>query len=61
MMNTISNIEQLREMAWAFRASRVLQVANKLEVFTMLSQGPLTARELAERCKTDPEMTEKLS
>lgn len=60
MMNTISNIEQLRETAWAFRASRVLQVASKLEVFTILSKGPLTAKELAERCETDLEMTEKL-
>ncbi|MFQ6079038.1 MAG: methyltransferase dimerization domain-containing protein, partial [Thermodesulfobacteriota bacterium] len=60
MMNPISNIEQLRELAWAFRASRVLQVANKLEVFSILSRGPLTAREVAEHCKGNPEMTEKL-
>ncbi|MFQ5759015.1 MAG: methyltransferase dimerization domain-containing protein [Candidatus Bathyarchaeia archaeon] len=59
-MNPISNIEQLRELAWAFRASRVLQVASKLEVFTILSQGPLTAREVAEHCESNPEMTEKL-
>ncbi len=59
-MNHISNIEQLREMAWAFRASRLLQVANKLEVFAILSRGPLTAMEIAEHCESDPEMTEKL-
>ncbi|NIO38140.1 hypothetical protein GTO27_10635, partial [Candidatus Bathyarchaeota archaeon] len=59
-MDPISNIEQLRELAWAFRASRVLQVASKLEIFTLLSQGTFTASEVAEHCKSDPEMTEKL-
>jgi hypothetical protein len=39
MMNTISSIEQLRKI-WAFRESGGLQVANKLEVFTMIPRVP---------------------
>jgi len=60
LLNIISNVDQLRESAWAFRISRVLQVASKLEVFTMLSSGPLTAEEVANRCESDSETTEKL-
>lgn len=56
----IRNIDQLRELAWMFRASRVLQIANKLGIFTILSEEPLTARELAIRCNSSIEMTEKL-
>jgi len=59
-MRSVNNIEDLRELAWAFRESRVLQVANSLGVFSILSKGPFTAREVAKRSGSDLEMTEKL-
>jgi len=59
-MKPIDNVEELRELAWAFRSSRVLQVANRLGIFDLLSKHPLTSNEVAERCKSDTEMTEKL-
>ncbi len=59
-MNSVNNIEQLRDLAWVFRSSRVLQVANELEVFTILSRRPLTAKEIAHHFEVDPEMMEKL-
>ena len=59
-MNPISSVEELTELAWAFRASRVLLVANKLGIFDMLSRRPLTSGEIGERCQSEAEMTEKL-
>lgn len=40
--------------------SRTMMVATKLDVFEALAAGPLTAGEVAQRCKTHPLATEKL-
>jgi hypothetical protein len=59
-MDAVTGVEGLRDLAWAFRASRVLQLSHKLDLFTLLSQGPLTASEVAEACGSDPDMTGRL-
>lgn len=47
-------------LAWDFEQARVLQVAVRLDLFTALAHGPVTAAELARALKTDTEMTERL-
>jgi len=59
-MRAVEDVEGLMEMAWAFRASRVLMLAHKLDVFTLLSEKPLSSLEIAERCGANPDMTERL-
>lgn len=59
-MKPVKSIEELREMAWAFRASRVLMLAHRLDIFTLLSRGGLSAGEIAHRQGSDPDMTERL-
>jgi SAM-dependent methyltransferase len=56
----IESVEDLMEMAWAFRSSRVLQLAHKLDVFTILDRGFKTSSEVASECESDPDMTERL-
>ncbi|MBT3265740.1 hypothetical protein HN371_01240 [Candidatus Poribacteria bacterium] len=45
---------------WAFRSSRVLHVATELDLFTRLTDGPLSAAEIAAVCGADAAETEKL-
>lgn len=59
-MQTIDNSTMLNELTWCFRASRLLQVVTKLEVFTMLAEKPLSLEEIARHCDTKPDMTEKV-
>jgi len=48
------------EMAWNYRAARVLHVANTLQIFTRLSQNPMSVIELAQACKAKLPLLEKL-
>ena len=45
----------LMELANAYGESQALLAANDLDVFTAIGSGKRTARELATRCKADPE------
>jgi SAM-dependent methyltransferase len=44
----------------AFTLARVVMAGADLGVFTALAEGPATAAQIAERCGTDPDATEKL-
>lgn len=59
-MKPVESIDDLMEMAWAFRASRVLMIAHKLDIFTMLSKGSHTAGEISNKCRCDADMTDRL-
>jgi SAM-dependent methyltransferase len=50
----------LLETQSAFTLARVVMVATKLGLFEVLSEGPATAAEIAERCETSLVGTEKL-
>jgi predicted O-methyltransferase YrrM len=50
----------LNNVIWEYRTSRALQVANNLNIFAALAQGPMSVRQLSKRCRTKPDMTEKL-
>jgi hypothetical protein len=50
----------LLETQMAYTLARVVMVGTKLGVFDALVAGTATASEVAERCGTDPEATEKL-
>jgi len=50
----------LDDLSCYYRAARVVQVANALGIFTVLAEGEMTVDELSTRCRTRPEMTEKL-
>lgn len=41
-------------------ASRAIMTATKLDIFEHLAAGPLTAREIADKCRSDGRATEKL-
>jgi len=43
----------LRAM-WGWQPARVLMAANRLDVFTIIGQGQLSAEEIAERCQSPP-------
>jgi predicted O-methyltransferase YrrM len=48
------------DLAWAYRAARVLQVANNLDIFSTIAGKQLSADEMAEQVHCKPEMIEKL-
>lgn len=50
----------LGELHWAFRASRVLHVANSLNLFTLLASHPLSVEEIARELNTHQDYTERL-
>jgi len=50
----------LNDLTWAYRASRTLQAACLLKIFTRLADEPADAEELAERCNVQADMLEKL-
>lgn len=50
----------LNDLTWAYRASRTLQTACLLKVFTHLAQHPLTSEELANCCEAPADRLEKL-
>lgn len=47
-------------LAWGFRAARLLQVAVRLNLFTVLEQRPCDAYMLAKQLGTDGNMTERV-
>src|SRR5688500_9115099 len=47
----------IHQLALAYRSSAIFFAASNLDVFTHLSNGPLTGAEMAERCGTAPEPT----
>lgn len=54
------DVSVLFDLSWHSMAARVMQTAVKLEVFTHLSQGPMSAEQVSQKCKTKPDVTEKL-
>jgi len=54
------DVSVLYDLSWRSMAARVLQTAVKLDVFTHLSHGPMSAEQVSEKCKTKPDVTEKL-
>ena len=55
-----NDVTVLNDYNWWYRSARVLQVANRLDVFTVLSEGRLSAQQIAQRCRSKPEMTDRL-
>ena len=53
-------LDYLNHLMWGYRASRTLQVAAGLKLFTLLSEKPQSCDELAKACGAEPEMLEKL-
>ena len=56
----ITDINQLSDLAWSYRAARTLQVANQLDIFTLLSAEPLTSDQIAQKCNSNPDITNKI-
>lgn len=52
--------EYITDLTWSYRAARVLQTANRLELFTHLAGKTLGASELAEACAAEEPMLGKL-
>ena len=48
------------DFSWEYRAARVLQIANKIDLFTALSDKEMSSEQLAQKCHTKPGLTEKL-
>lgn len=55
-----SGLRYLNELTWGYRASRALQVAAGLKLFTRLSEKPQSCDELAAACGAKTDMIEKL-
>jgi hypothetical protein len=55
-----NSIETLSDLNWLYRAARVLHIANRLDIFTILAEKPLSAEQISQTCRTRPVMTEKL-
>jgi len=50
----------ISDLTWGYRAARILQVANKIDLFTRLGDKSLSLHELCDACGTKPETTERL-
>lgn len=50
----------LNDYSWGYRSARVLHMANKLDLFTVLGAEDLCLAEICDKCKSKPAMTEKL-
>lgn len=55
-----ADMATISESTWAYRASRILQTACELELFTQLSDKSLTAGELAGLSSAKPDLLEKV-
>jgi len=53
-------LSKIDSLDWAYRTSTVLQMANRVGIFDVLSEKPLSAEQISSKCKTDTELTEKL-
>jgi hypothetical protein len=56
----ITDNNDLNELVWSFRASRLLQVVTKLDLFTQLAENPLPLEEIVRLCSTKPDLMEKV-
>jgi hypothetical protein len=59
-IDVVNAVEDLMDLSWGYRAARVLQVANNLDIFTIISDKKMTLEQICQRCNTKPEITEKL-
>jgi hypothetical protein len=48
------------DFSWDYRASRVLQIANRIDLFTTLSDKEMSSEQLAQKCRTKTGLTERL-
>ncbi len=55
-----NRVTELYDYNWGYKATRVLNVATKLNIFTLLCEKAMTSEELSKQCRTKPHMTEKL-
>ncbi len=53
-------ISRINEWTWGYRVCRVLEVANKIGLFSAIGGKSLSLKELCQRCRTKQAMTEKL-
>jgi len=53
-------VEYISELSWAYRAARVLHIANRLDVFSILSGNAITAEQVSKKCNTKLDLLEKL-
>ncbi|MFC1522895.1 methyltransferase [Elusimicrobiota bacterium] len=53
-------IQHFNELVWAYAASGVVMASCRLEVFSILEAGALTAKEISKKCKADHRAMEKL-
>lgn len=53
-------IKKLDDLIWAYRLSRVLQVANGLGIFELLSTHRLDLDAICQSCKSKPDLTRRL-
>jgi len=51
---------KLNDLSWGYRAARVLHTANKLDIFTILSEKEMSGEQICQKIKSQTEMTEKL-
>ena len=54
------DIWRLNDLTWGYRSACVLQAANNIGLFDVLSEGPFKFKEICSRCGTKPDITEKL-
>ena len=59
-MSLDKDLQYLSELDWAYRSSRVLHIANKLDIFTILSRRRIGLKQLAKTCSAKPDLLEKL-
>ncbi|MHC4477785.1 MAG: methyltransferase [Planctomycetota bacterium] len=50
----------LQDLSWGYRATRVLQVANSLGVFTALAGRQMSAEQISRQCRSKRQLTDKL-
>ncbi len=55
-----NDFAMIDSLNWAYRTSRVLQIANRIGVFDALSGKALSSVQVADQCKSVPDLTEKL-
>ena len=55
-----NGLRYLNELTWGYRASRVLQVAVGLKLFTYLNEQGRMGEELVALCSAKPELLEKV-
>jgi len=54
------DLQYISELDWAYRSSKVLHLANKLDIFTILSRQPMGVKHLARTCSAKSDLLEKL-